>query len=48
VAELQSMQQVTADRLEDTLRDIEQDNVEKDGDLVAANREIETVSRCEA
>lgn len=41
---LQAMQQETADRLEDTFHNIERDNVDKDSDLIAANREIETVS----
>ena len=45
VEELQANQAETHDRLEDTLRNIEQDNEDKDADLVAANREVEEVCR---
>ena len=45
VEELQGAQAETHDRLEDTLKNIEQDNADKDGDLIAANREIEEVSK---
>lgn len=44
VAELQANQSETHDRLEETLKNIERDNAEKDADLIAANREIEAVS----
>lgn len=44
VAELQANQSETHDRLEETLKNIERDNTEKDADLIAANREIEAVS----
>ena len=44
VGELQANQSETHDRLEETLKNIERDNTEKDADLIAANREIEAVS----
>lgn len=44
IIELESAQAETAERLEDTLRNIEQDNAEKEADLVEANREVEAVS----
>ena len=44
VAELQGAQAETHDRLEETLRNIERDNAEKETDLIAANREVEEVS----
>jgi len=44
IAELQAAQNETHDQLEDTLKNIEEDNAEKEADLVAANREVETVS----
>jgi hypothetical protein len=43
VAELQSVQNETHDRLEETLKNIERDNDDKDADLIAANREVEEV-----
>jgi ribosomal protein L11 methylase PrmA len=43
VAELQATQNETHDQLEETLKNIEKDNAEKDADLIAANREIEVV-----
>jgi chromosome segregation ATPase len=43
VSELQSAQNETHDQLEETLKNIERDNLEKDADLIAANREIEVV-----
>lgn len=43
VAELQAAQGETHDRLEETLKNIERDNAEKEADLVAANLEIEKV-----
>lgn len=44
VAELQAAQGETHDQLEETLRNIERDNADKEADLVAANREVEEVS----
>ena len=44
IAELQAIQAETHDRLEDTLKNIERDNAEKDEDLIEANREVEAVS----
>lgn len=44
VTELQGAQAETHDRLEETLRNIERDNAEKETDLIAANREVEEVS----
>lgn len=44
IGELEAVQGETHDRLEETLRNIEMDNAEKDGDLIAANREVESVS----
>lgn len=44
VAELEANQNETHDRLEETLKNIERDNAEKEGDLIAANREVESVS----
>lgn len=41
---LQSAQAETHDRLEETLKNIERDNAEKDADLIEANREVEAVS----
>ncbi len=43
VAELEATLAETHDRLEETLKNIERDNAEKDADLVAANGEIEAV-----
>lgn len=45
VADLQANQSETHDRLEETLKNIERDNAEKDADLIAANREIEAVGQ---
>jgi len=45
IAELQAVQAETHDRLEETLKNIERDNAEKDADLIEANREVEAVSR---
>ena len=47
VAELQSVQNETHDRLEETLKNIERDNDDKDADLIAANREVEEVCNCD-
>lgn len=44
VAELEAAQGETHDRLEETLRNIDMDNAEKEADLVSANREVEAVS----
>ena len=44
VLELQAVQSETHDRLEDTMKNIERDNADKDADLIAANREVEEVS----
>jgi chromosome segregation ATPase len=43
VAELQGAQAETHDRLEETLKNIERDNAEKDADLIEANREVDAV-----
>jgi len=43
IGELESTLAETHDRLEETLKNIERDNAEKDADLIAANREIEEV-----
>ncbi|RSH89332.1 hypothetical protein EHS25_002444 [Saitozyma podzolica] len=45
VAELQSVQNETHDRLEETLKNIERDNDDKDADLIAANREVEELGQ---
>ncbi|KAK4687765.1 hypothetical protein P7C73_g2352, partial [Tremellales sp. Uapishka_1] len=45
VVELQAAQGETHDRLEETLKNIERDNMEKDADLVAANREVEDLGQ---
>lgn len=37
---LEAAQAETHDRLEDTLKNIERDNAEKEADLIAANREV--------
>lgn len=44
IAELEADKAETHDRLEETLRNIEMDNVDKEQDLVAANTEVQTVS----
>lgn len=41
---LEAAQAETHDRLEETLKNIERDNQEKEADLIAANREVEEVS----
>ena len=43
IVELQAAQTETHDRLEETLKNIERDNAEKDADLIEANREVEAV-----
>ncbi|ORX40156.1 hypothetical protein BD324DRAFT_648758 [Kockovaella imperatae] len=45
VEELKAARAETHDRLEDTLRNIEMDNAEKDADLQAANREVEELGQ---
>ena len=45
MAELEAAQGETHDQLEETMRNIEQDNADKEADLFAANREVEEVSR---
>ncbi|KAK6908272.1 hypothetical protein I203_102273 [Kwoniella mangroviensis CBS 8507] len=45
IEDLQAVQAETHDRLEDTLRNIENDNREKDGELLAANREVEELGQ---
>nr|KIR49936.1 hypothetical protein I312_01030 [Cryptococcus bacillisporus CA1280] len=43
IQELQAAKAITHDRLEETLKNIERDNAEKDADLIDANREIENL-----
>ena len=43
IAELQASQGQTHDQLEETMRNIERDNADKEADLIAANQEIEQV-----
>ncbi|EIW73667.1 hypothetical protein TREMEDRAFT_26645 [Tremella mesenterica DSM 1558] len=45
VAELEAAQSETHDRLEETMRNIERDNEEKEADLIAANKEIEVLGQ---
>nr|XP_018262463.1 uncharacterized protein I303_05480 [Kwoniella dejecticola CBS 10117]OBR84621.1 hypothetical protein I303_05480 [Kwoniella dejecticola CBS 10117] len=45
IEDLQSVQAETHDRLEETLKNIENDNKEKDGELLAANREVEELGQ---
>ncbi|WWD18405.1 hypothetical protein CI109_102855 [Kwoniella shandongensis] len=45
VSELQAAQAETHDRLEETLKNIERDNVEKDAELLEANREVEELGQ---
>ncbi|WRT67702.1 uncharacterized protein IL334_004674 [Kwoniella shivajii] len=45
IQDLQAVQTETHDRLEETLRNIENDNREKDGELLAANREVEELGQ---
>ncbi|KAL1412952.1 hypothetical protein Q8F55_000701 [Vanrija albida] len=45
VAELEAAQGETHDRLEETLRNIDMDNAEKEADLVSANREVEALGQ---
>ncbi|KAI9631943.1 uncharacterized protein MKK02DRAFT_21589 [Dioszegia hungarica] len=42
---LEAAQAETHDRLEDTLKNIERDNAEKEADLIAANREVEELGQ---
>lgn len=44
IMDLEAVQGETHDRLEETLRNIELDNADKDADLIEANREVESVS----
>lgn len=46
VAELEAAQGETAERLTETLRGIEMDNVTKEEDIIAANHEVDQVSLC--
>ncbi|EAL21033.1 hypothetical protein CNBD4090 [Cryptococcus deneoformans B-3501A] len=45
IQELQAAKAITHDRLEETLKNIERDNVEKDAELMDANREIEELGQ---
>ncbi|ODN77571.1 hypothetical protein L202_04740 [Cryptococcus amylolentus CBS 6039] len=45
ISQLQAAEAVTHDRLEETLKNIERDNVEKDAELMDANREIEELGQ---
>ncbi|KIR75733.1 hypothetical protein I310_00430 [Cryptococcus deuterogattii CA1014] len=45
IQELQAAKAITHDRLEETLKNIERDNAEKDADLIDANREIENLGQ---
>ncbi|WWC88754.1 uncharacterized protein L201_003667 [Kwoniella dendrophila CBS 6074] len=45
IEDLQAVQAETHDRLEETLRNIENDNREKDGELLEANREVEELGQ---
>jgi len=47
VAVLEAAQGETHDQLEETMRNIDRDNADKEADLVAANREVEEVRSCE-